>query len=165
MAGYQCVYHDGAEDAIHIHQTLGQPGVISVCNDCQPVYLITTLAATLGVDGGELYEHVRAFQMATQGDQQNQPQPEDSTAPDIPAGPHPAAIVSPDGTVTWGWCACDAPGPHNQDGDSLSGAVLDNLREVACPHCETAIRGTADDIDSGLRKHIEHCDKAHTEEE
>jgi hypothetical protein len=33
-----------------------------------------------------------------------------------------------------------------------------------CPYCGTKIRGTLDNIDSGLRKHIEYCDKAPDDE-
>ena len=44
MASYQCTYHDGPQDAVIIHQTLGEPGVISVCRECQPIYLIGALS-------------------------------------------------------------------------------------------------------------------------
>jgi hypothetical protein len=34
----------------------------------------------------------------------------------------------------------------------------EDMISTDCPYCRTAIWGMASDIDSGLRKHIEHCE-------
>lgn len=166
MPGYQCAYHDGPADAEIIYQVLGEPGVTSVCRDCAPLLHITMLAGELGVDTGDLYDHVRAFQLDSQGDVANRPQPEDAQPAGTPAGPHPAAVMEGGEAILWDWCACDAPGPHNQHGEPLTPGNLGQLREDPCPHCGERIRGTLADIDSGLRKHIEYCERApHPDEE
>ena len=154
MTGYQCIYHDGEAEALHIHQTLGQPGVISVCGDCQPVYLFTSLAEVLGVDGGALYDVVRSYQVSEQ--QQGEPPaaPDADGEPPMPQGPHPAAVVTSGEVETWDWCACDAPGPHDQDGQWFTTAMLGQLREESCPHCGQNIRGTVDTIDEAIGDHL-----------
>ena len=155
MAGYACMYHDGDADAVHIHQTLGQPGVISVCDNCQPVYLITTLAAALGVDGGALYDVVRSYQVSVQADGEPPAAPDAADEPPMPAGPHPALLVT-DGVISgWSWCACDAPGPHDQDGNAQLGDLLAQLREETCPACGEAVRGTADNIAQLVTSHLD----------
>jgi hypothetical protein len=35
----------------------------------------------------------------------------------------------------------------------------DDMIFVLCPHCQARIWGLPADIDSGLRKHLEYCDK------
>lgn len=34
-----------------------------------------------------------------------------------------------------------------------------------CPYCHQAVYGVPDDIDSGMRKHIEYCESAPTEDD
>jgi len=152
--------HDGEADALHIHQTLGQPGVISVCSDCQPMYLITALADAVQVDAGGLYEAVRAYQLAVQQDGEPPAAPDAADDEPMPEGPHPVLMTSSGSIAGWGWCACDAPGPHDSDGAPVMGDLLAELREETCPHCPEVIRGTARDIDSGIRKHLEYCPQA-----
>ena len=36
---------------------------------------------------------------------------------------------------------------------------LKNRVSVNCPACDTSIYGMPNDIDSGLRKHMEYCEK------
>ena len=154
MAGYPCVYHDGEADGVHIHQTLGVPGVVSVCDDCQPVYLITTLADVLGVPAGELYDVVRSYQIATQEAASGRDAADEAPAAEMPAGPHPAAVLE-DGAVThWDWCSCDAPGPHDQDGSQLEPGLLGSLREEQCQECGTSLRATASTIGDVVTSHM-----------
>lgn len=154
MAGYACVFHDGEAEAIHIHQTLGQPGVISVCDDCQPVYLITTLAAALGVDGGALYDVVRSYQVSVQAEGEPPAPPDAADEPQVPAGPHPAVIIDNGQVMRWDWCACDATGPHAQDGRAVPLEVLGQLAEQPCQHCPEVIRGTADTLPQLVTEHM-----------
>lgn len=42
------------------------------------------------------------------------------------------------------------------------GEVVRYIHEK-CPYCHSQIWGTKDDIDSGMRKHIEYCDEAQRE--
>ena len=143
---YMCVYHDGEAEAANIHQKLGTPGVISVCDDCQPIYLITALAEILGIDSGGLYDAVRSYQVAVQA-QGEVPGPE--SLPDdvpVPDGPHPAAEKGAEGSIIWLWCSCDHHGPHDGEGNDLAPDVLAQLREERCEKCDTAIQGTADTI-------------------
>ena len=153
MAGYACMYHDGDADAIHIHQTLGQPGVISVCGECQPVYLITTLAAALGLDGGNLYDVVRSYQVSVQ--QQGEPPtaPDADGEPPMPQGPHPALVIDGEIVSRWDWCACDAPGPHLSDGPEVPPATLGLLTAETCPFCQGEVRGAVTDQPSPLTAH------------
>lgn len=154
MAGYACVFHDGEAEAIHIHQTLGQPGVISVCDDCQPVYLITTLAAALGVDGGNLYDVVRSYQASVQ--QQGEPPaaPDAADEPQVPAGPHPAIVLNGERVDIWSWCACDAPGPHDGSGEQVAPEILGMLAVETCPFCQDEISGTADTLPQLVTEHM-----------
>ena len=157
MAGYPCVYHDGEADGVHIHQTLGVPGVVSVCDDCQPVYLITTLAGVLSVPAGELYDVVRSYQIATQEAGGQPPTAGEAPAAEMPAGPHPAAVLV-DGSVThWDWCSCDAPGPHGTPGGPLSPEVLAELREEQCPYCGHQYRCTSTDLAARIDEHLASC--------
>ena len=156
MAGYLCVYHDGEADGVHIHQTLGVPGVVSVCDDCQPVYLITTLAGVLSVPAGELYDVVRSYQIATQQESGQPASGGEGGEPPAPAGPHPAAVIGDSGVSVWDWCACDAAGPHDQDGAQLEPGLLGSLREETCGGCGASIRGTASTMTAVISDH-ESC--------
>lgn len=159
------MYHDGEADALHIHQTLGQPGVISVCGDCQPVYLITTLAAELGVDVGGLYDAVRAHQVAVQQLGEPPAPPDVADAAEVPAGPHPAVTVNGSAVDWWGWCSCAAPGPHDQHGEQVGPDYLSQLREVTCDKCGSTLHGITTTIDDVVSEHAaDHQDAERAEE-
>lgn len=164
MAGYACVFHDGEAEALHIHQTLGQPGVTSVCDECQPVYLITTLAAALGVDSGALYDVVRSYQVSVQANGEPPAAPDAADEPPMPAGPHPVGPASGNLADGWDWCSCDAPGPHHADGSPIDFEAIGQLQEVQCSLCEVTMRGTTDSIDGMIAHHqhtAEHQDREH----
>ena len=58
------------------------------------------------------------------------------------------------------------PDLAGEAGPETSGPVTDEGQAVTqpCPYCGQVIHGTRADIDSGLRKHIEHCEKAPQED-
>lgn len=61
-AGYVCTFCDGEHPAVFLQTNLTNGQTIVSCDEDMPVVLTGALAATLGVEFGDLYDNVQRFQ-------------------------------------------------------------------------------------------------------